>query len=607
MMLTQVSEPQVHLPPTPQPRRQPRNRSLRIVLVGEGTYPYHPGGVSTWCHQLIHGMPEHRFTAVAVSVDGTERSSWPPPSNLVQVVNIPLWGPAPARRRTARNRSASFAATHETFLRALIRPPGPGVDSAPDRTDEFLWALRAMFDHAQAGDLRSALVSNEALERLLRVWWEARRYADIGPLSLRDALTATDRLEHLLRPLSHPPVVGDVCHLSMNGISALVAMAGKWAHGTPIVMSEHGVYLREQYLALDGADTPRAVNIIMLGFFRALARAAYRCADLLAPHSNYNRRWQLYNGADPARITTMYNGIDPAAFPQAQGEPELPTIVFVGRIDPLKDLHTLIRAFAIVRARVPAARLRMFGPVTPENEGYYASCLALVAQLGLSGAAVFEGRIPRQVDAYEAGHLVALTSVSEGFPYTVVESMSTGRPPVCTNVGGVSEAVGDAGFVVPPRDPAAVADACLRLLEDHELRLRLGGLARQRVLERFTLDQWTDAYRRIYDEMAPDLRWNPPAAFATNPVDRWPGADPGTGGWWSTWSPADPVIEKHVADNHPVETPPTSTRVPGPDLSWIEPPGQSGTGELTSEFWADWWRHRGLTHEWADGNRRVRT
>jgi len=78
--------------------------------------------------------------------------------------------------------------------------------------------------------------------------------------------------------------------------------------------------------------------------------------------------------------------------------------------------------------------------------------------------------------------VVALTSISEGFPYTVVEAMACGRTVVCTDVGGVSEAVGDAGIVVPPRDIAAVADGCLRLLEDDDLRHDLAAKARTRVL-----------------------------------------------------------------------------------------------------------------------------
>jgi glycosyltransferase involved in cell wall biosynthesis len=63
----------------------------------------------------------------------------------------------------------------------------------------------------------------------------------------------------------------------------------------------------------------------------------------------YNRRWEELLGADPARIRTVYNGVDPAHFPAVEGEPEAPTISWLGRIDPIKDLETLLRAFATGR------------------------------------------------------------------------------------------------------------------------------------------------------------------------------------------------------------------------------------------------------------------
>jgi glycosyltransferase involved in cell wall biosynthesis len=460
---------------------------LRIALVSEGCYPFHPGGVSLWCDQLVRGMPRHEFTAVSLTVDGAERPWWPRPDNLAEVVTMPLWGRRPRR---ARRRPAGFPEVHEAFLRSFI----PYADHSPER---FALALRRIFELAQTSDVGAALVSNDSVARLVRAVADCGE----GPISLRDAVVTADLLEHSLRPLVFPPIRADVCHLAMNGLSALAGMAAKWAHGTPLLMSEHGVYLRERYLGAVGETMALPAKLVLLSFHRALAAAAYRACDMLTPHSDYNRRWQLHSGADSDRMWTMYNGIDPAEFPVAQGEPDVPTIVFVGRIDPLKDLHTLIRAFGEVRRALPEARLRVFGPVPEANKDYHASCLRLVEQLGLTGSAVFEGLVPSQVDAYHAGHVVALTSVSEGFPFTVVEAMSTGRPPVCTDVGGVSEAVADAGLVVPPRDHEAVARACVRLLTDGGLRRRMGVLARQRVVERFTVQRWNDSYRARYAEL----------------------------------------------------------------------------------------------------------
>ncbi|WP_370941741.1 GT4 family glycosyltransferase PelF [Amycolatopsis sp. cg5] len=470
-----------------EPDRKTVTRPLRIALVSEGAYPFQPGGVSLWCDQLVRGMPEHAFTAVALTVDGSEKPTWESPGNLGEIVNVPLWG---RRRRPFRRRPAGFAEVHEALLRSFV----PYAASSPD---QLLFALRKLFELAQTSNVAAALLSNESVERLSEIYRET-----FGErLPLREATTATRLFEHMLRPLGSPPIVADVVHLAMNGLSALIGMTAKWAYGTPMLMSEHGVYLRERYLGMAKDDTPPRIKTMLLAFHRALAEAAYLSCDALAPHSSYNRRWQLRGGAEESRIHTMYNGIDPADFPEAETEPDEPTIVFVGRIDPLKDLHTLIRAFAIVRDELPGARLRMFGPVTEINREYHAGCQRLVDELGLTGAAVFEGRVPDQSDAYQAGHIVALTSISEGFPFTVVESMSTGRAQVCTNVGGVSEAVGDAGFVVAPRDHEAVARACLKLLTDDDLRRGLGRVARQRVLENFTLQRWNDRYRAMYRDL----------------------------------------------------------------------------------------------------------
>lgn len=485
-------------------------RPLRVALVSEGAYPFRPGGVSLWCHQLVEGMPEHSFTAVGLTVDGSEKPTWGEVGNLIRVVNLPLWGDAPPRGRRRRRPTASFRGAHEAFLRALLAPPSGGEDLEAQRMAEFEGGLKGFRDEALTGDLTMALTSDEALDRLLRLWHAATPdeplIGRLGPPTLQDAIDGTDLIEHMLRPLAHPVVEVDLCHLSMSGLSTLVALCSKWERGTPIVLSEHGMYLRERYLALGRETVSPRVKVLMVRFHRALNRLAYATADVLAPHSTFNRRWQLRGGGAEARMRTMYNGISPDDFPEAQNEPDRPTIVFVGRIDRLKDLHTLIRAFKIVHDELPEARLRIFGPVTADNEEYHRGCEALIGTLGLDGAAVFEGRIPRTVDAYEAGHVVALTSVSEGFPFTVVEAMSVGRPPVCTDVGGVAEAVGDAGVVVAPRDVEGVARGCLRLLTQHELRRELGQRARQRVLERFTLQQWTDAYRGIYAELAdPDV------------------------------------------------------------------------------------------------------
>ena len=95
------------------------------------------------------------------------------------------------------------------------------------------------------------------------------------------------------------------------------------------------------------------------------------------------------------------------------------------------------------------------------NEGYATEIRQLVDDLGLEGAATFEGPVSPVSRAFAAGHVVVQSSLSEGLPLTVIEAAMSGRPTVVTDVGGMPEAAGRGGVVVPPGDPAAFAAACV--------------------------------------------------------------------------------------------------------------------------------------------------
>jgi polysaccharide biosynthesis protein PelF len=469
---------------------------MDITLITEGTYPHHLGGVSVWCDQLLRKITEHRFNVLAISATGAEKNAFAPPSNVVRVETIPLWGHV-TRRKAGPVLSKRLRPFQEEFFRSLIVESHSGA---------FTGCLQMLSRYALAGQLGPAMYTEEAVKMLLSftpVGSKGRGGQVQGHLSMADAIDVLQLLEHFLRPLAAPPPRSDLCHSTANGLGALPALAAKWTWGTPFLLTEHGVYLRERYLSYKPGSLSQPARAVVLRFFNLLTRSGYEQADIVVPVCRYNRLWEVANGTPLGRIRPVHNGIDPADFPVPRAKPAVPTLVWVGRVDPLKDLETLLRAFARVRAEVPECRLRLFGPVPEGGDGYFSKCVRLSAQLGLDdGAATFEGAIDPPAEAYQAGHVFVFTSISEGFPYVVLEAMASGLPVVATDVGGVAEAVGDTGVLVPPRDSTAVAAACVRLLTRAEERQALGVAARARVLQQFTTDRCFDTYRVLYDELA---------------------------------------------------------------------------------------------------------
>ncbi|WP_234344400.1 glycosyltransferase, partial [Streptomyces sp. WM6372] len=256
-----------------------------------------------------------------------------------------------------------------------------------------------------------------------------------------------------------------------------------------------------------------AVRALLSAFHMRLAAEIYARADLLTPGNAHARRWQERCGATRDRLRTVYPGMEADRFATVGEDPDCgdpDTLVWVGRIEPAKDLIALLHAFAEVRRAAPGTRLRIFA--TAVVPGYLADCRSLAAQLFPDEAAdavtvgenpvTFEEiggpEAPSPAHAYGSGRVVVLSSVIEGFPITLAEAMLCGRATVSTDVGAVCEVIGGTGLVVPPRNPRALADACLSLLRDPERAQRLGAAARARALELFTVEQNVAAFRDIY-------------------------------------------------------------------------------------------------------------
>lgn len=179
------------------------------------------------------------------------------------------------------------------------------------------------------------------------------------------------------------------------------------------------------------------------------------------------------SGPAADKIHVVYNGLDPV-FHQPHQVPrqDPPEILYVGRLDPYKNLPQLVSAFSEARRSLPpGTRLRVIGP----PDARYPEAMALARSLDLFPLMDWEGHLPfdQLVEAYRRATLLVLPSEYEGFGLPVAEAMACGTPVICSNVSSLPEVAGDAAVTVPPGDLFALAGALKQVMNDTGLQAEM--------------------------------------------------------------------------------------------------------------------------------------
>ena len=499
----------------------PSARACDIMLLLEGTFPYVSGGVSSWVNQIIRGFPEYTF---GICFLGSRREDYGEmryqlPANVVHLechyIHDMQDAPPPREQEGDPATFATMAEFHST-VRGGNRTP-----AAAARAKELFAQLLP--------ELKPGGRMDEAAFLHSRASW------DYTTAQYREFCTDPSFVDYFWTiRIMHAPVWRMVrlaenliparCyHTISTGYAGFLGAILKAHTGRPLLLSEHGIYTKERKIDLfqsewikdnrgvfeKDASQVSYFRDLWIRFFEALGRMCYEAADRIVALYETNRLRQVADGALSERTMNIPNGVDlkrlsalrekrPATPPQV--------LCLIGRVVPIKDVKTFVRAMRTVVNLLPDAEGWIAGP-EDESPEYASECRNIALSLGLEKKVKFLG-FQKIDELMPKIGLVVLSSISEALPLVILEGYAAGVPCVATDVGSCRQlvfgleaedaALGASGDIVRIADASALAQAAVSLLSDPARwsAAQAAGIAR---VERFySQELMFGQYRTLY-------------------------------------------------------------------------------------------------------------
>ncbi len=464
---------------------------MRICLVLEGCYPYVTGGVSSWAHQLINAFPEHEFVLWTVVADSEDAGKfvYELPENVVEVREVVL---NDALKGLPGRAHVRFTPEQRAVMRDFVHCADPDWD--------------VLFDAMRTPGVTPMgfLMSETFLDLMTDICRADYPYSAFSDMFH----TMRSMLLPVLHVMGGPVPQADVYHTIAAGYSGILACLGGYVNHAPVMLSEHGIYSREREEEIIRARwVLPAFKRLWVRFFYMLSRAVYNRASIVTSLFGNARKAQVELGCAPEKCRITPNGVNVERFGAVP--PKTPNgwvdIGAVVRIAPIKDVKTLLYAFAELKHHVDNVRLYVIGP--EEDKEYAAECYELVRQLQVRDV-VFTGRA-NVVEYLAKVDFTMLTSISEGMPLSVLESFAAGRPCVTTDVGccreliegGEGDDLGIAGMCVEPMNRMALASAMERMCTNADERLAMGEAGKRRASRFYRQERMVATYRELYQEL----------------------------------------------------------------------------------------------------------
>lgn len=526
----------------------PRSDSVDIMLFSEGTYPYVKGGVSAWLLQLIKGLPEYTFGVCFIGaqrfVDGKEMEiSYEFPPNLKHLEEHYLFDDESHVTPKAKKGSVKgFEAVEKLYQ--SFKSENSDIPKMLEKIE--FYTKEVTFTDFLHSELSWEFINKRYLENcpdipFVDYFW-----------TLRNIHKPIWILANIVQSLPKAKIF----HAPSTGYAGFMGALSSYNTNRPFILTEHGIYTRERKIDMLSADwvefkkpsllqQPEEYNYIKrmwVNFFDKIGVFCYHRSNHVLSLFSGAQKIQINFGADANRTMVIPNGVDVDTLRATMVEREeipKPIVTLIGRVVPIKDIKTFIRAIKIASQTIPDIEGWIVGAVEEDSE-YVMECQQMAISLGLKEKAqVFDGNksdmtqdeIIAHSDTIKLfGHsdikkilpksaLQTLSSISEGMPLVILEGFAAGVPCVATDVGscrdliegGIDEddiKIGVAGAITGIANPGALAKEYLRLLDFSNGSWKKAQQASlERVEKYYRQELFLDDYRKIYDEAA-SLTWD---------------------------------------------------------------------------------------------------
>jgi polysaccharide biosynthesis protein PelF len=465
-------------------------------MILEGCYPYVRGGVSGWMDNYIRAMPDHSFIlwTINASVQSKGKYKYELPANVINVREIFLDSALIQNHYIRRSQKYSIGELEQ--LQRLINATEPNWDQ--------------LFQSFQktSSNLVSFLMSEQFLQIIKELCISKFHNVALTELfySMRSMFLP------LIYIMGQSIPQADIYHATATGFGGILGAMGRWKYQKPFILTEHGIYTREREEEILRSKWVGAnLKDIWIQLFYMLSRCAYAKADVVTSLFERSRDTQIQLGCLPNKCVVVKNGIDYDRFSSIptktpNGFIDIGAIV---RIAPIKDIKTMIYSFAELKHDFPNVRLHILGD-TDDNE-YFHECVALISNLEVKDIFLVGNT---DVKAYlEKLDFTILSSISEGQPLAVIESLAAGRPCVVTDVGscrelvegGKDDTMGAAGICIPPMQRPALTNAMLKLCVSESTRNSMATIGKHRIKSFYIHKKMIETYQNVYGKA--QKRW----------------------------------------------------------------------------------------------------